>query len=1068
MNNRRKKELHLFSGIFAFLVMVLLPGEVFSEYKVKMTPQAGIDSFQPPRAVYTEGEVLVKFKRPISLPAMRRFASRHTMSFEKSFKTLSRKRGKAYGFLRSALTTREMVRRLRMAPNVEAVSPNYIRNLCQTPNDPAFSELWGLDNTGQTVNGMTGTADADIDAPEAWDMNTGSADVVVAVIDTGIDYTHEDLVGNLWVNTVEAGGTPGVDDDGNGYVDDIYGYDFAGDNDGENDPDPFDTNGHGTHVSGTIAADGDNNISIAGVNWDAQIMALKVGRPNSRLMDSDIIEAIEYAIKMKTDHAVNIVALNASWGGYGFSQLLRDAIEEAGAEGIVFVAAAGNNSYSTDTYPHYPGAYELTSIIAVLATNQNDLFPSFSNYGRTTVDLGAPGDNILSTIPGGGYTPQSGDIFFDDMESGDGNWTHTSNKTDWAIYTGHSYSPGHAWTDSPDGNYQVDTDAYLTAAADIDLSATAGQDVRLGFWARLNLETGWDFLSVEISGDGGVSWESIALLTGEGLDWDLYAYPIPERFRTTRFRFRFYLKTDEIETREGADIDDVGIGIGNGYSTHLAYKSGTSMAAPHVTGAAALMAAQYPSDGMYFLINRILSGVDTLTSLGGRSRTAGRLNLANSIDAGLVLNPFITSQIPDREGLLEGETFALTGIEFGTTEGELFFTNRFGAGVAADINSWSDTAITVTVPPDACKYIKVKRADDAESLLERVTAWTRKRPSLEGRTDAAAVYCNGKIYLMGGDTNGPDVSEGRTATAEVYDPSTDTWAAIAPMPVAKEKHTAAVLNGEIYVIGGYSTGVFAYNPDQNSWSTKADLPENTANLKAVSLDGKIYVTGGYLSGVVNTVYMYDPNLDSWTPKASMNTGRQAHGAVALNGKVYVFAGSDSYTTSQPLRSAEVYDPDTDTWTNISNTPDRVCELSAATDGNTVYLAGGRRGSTQWQSHWVEYDPATDTYYDKLDGIKELFRGKQAAPLVYVPGYGAYSINGYYIVGALDEMMNLRIGPDGIPGDYDGDGNVDGTDLADFVDYYAAGDPEANLNGDDFVDGADIEVFAEEFGSNGSF
>jgi subtilisin family serine protease len=1056
MNNGRGKVCYLFWGIFSFCLMVIVPAEALSDIKANKFPSVGIDSFQPPGAVYKEGEVLVKFKSPVNHRAAKKFASRHKMSFKKSFRTLSRRRGKSYGLLKSALTTREMMRRLKMDPLVEAVSPNYIRKICQTtPNDPLFSELWGLHNT----------ADTDIDAPEAWDINTGSSGVVVAVIDTGIDYTHEELAANLWVNTTEAGGTTGVDDDGNGYVDDIYGYDFAGDDNGANDPYPFDIMGHGTHVSGTIAAEGNNNTSVAGVNWYAQIMALKAGMPSGGLMDSDIIEAIEYGITMKADYGVNIVAMNASWGGYGFSLLLRDAIEEAGAEDIAFVASAGNSDLNTDLYPHYPTAYELTNIIAVAATDQDDQRSGFSNFGRTTVDLGAPGENILSTIPGGGYAPQAGDIFFDDMESGDGNWSHTSNKTDWAISTEQSHSPDHAWSDSPGANYQIDTEAYLTVDSDIDLSGATGQDIRLGFWASLDLEAGWDFLFVEISGDSGANWESIALLTGEGLDWDLYAYPIPERHRTPHFRFRFYLLTDYIYNYDGVHIDDVGIGIGDGYSTNLAYYNGTSMAAPHVTGAVALMAAQYPSEGMYFLINRIFSGVDTLSSMSGRARTDGRLNLAGSIDAGLVLNPLITAGISDREGVQEGDTITLTGIEFGETEGELYFTNEFGVGVAAAVSDWSDTAVTATIPAEAYKYIKVKRADDAESLLEKVSVWTRKKPSLEGRTSAAAVACNGKIYLLGGDTNGPDYGGGRTDSAEVYDTVTDTWTPIASIPVAKEKHTAAVIDGEIYVIGGFSAGVYAYNPDLDSWSTKADLPVNSTNLKAVSLNGNIYVTGGYLSSGVKTVYMYDPLTDAWTQKADMNTGRQAHSAAALNGKIYVFGGSSSYTTSTPLRSAEVYDPATDTWTYISDMPVRVCEMGAATDGSKIYLTGGRYRYEEWKPYWVEYDPGTDTYYYKTSGIKELPRGKQSSPMVYVPGYGVYSINGYYITGELDEVIHQNVGPAKIPGDFYGDGDVDGEDLADFIHYYSTDHSAADLNNDGFVDAGDAETFSGQFGSN---
>ena len=182
----------------------------------------------------------------------------------------------------------------------------------------------------------------------------------------------------------------------------------------------------------------------------------------------------------------------------------------------------------------------------------------------------------------------------------------------------------------------------------------------------------------------------------------------------------------------------------------------------------------------------------------------------------------------------------------------------------------------------------------------------------------------------------------------------------------------------------------------------------------------------------------------------------------------MFAGSSSFTSSTPLRSAEVYDPATDTWTYISDMPIQVCGMGGATDGSKVYLAGGRRGSIRWQPYWVEYDPASDTYYYKLDGIKELLRGKETSPLVYVPAYGLYSINGYYI-GALDEVMSLNIGPVGIQGDFDVDGDVDGSDLAVFAADFGrtdCGSPplcEGDFDGDGDVDGSDLAVFAANFG-----
>ncbi|NBD16586.1 MAG: S8 family serine peptidase [Cyanobacteria bacterium] len=272
-------------------------------------------------------------------------------------------------------------------PAVEYIEPNTTVFTTQTiPNDPSFDQLWGLNNTGQTG----GIPDADIDAPEAWEIQTGN-DVVIGVIDTGVDYTHPDLQNNMWTNPGEIPDN-GLDDDGNGFVDDFYGYDFV-----NNDGDPFDDNDHGTHVSGTIAAEGNNDIGVTGVNWDAQIMSIKFLDEFGSGTTFNAIQAVEYSTMMGVD------LTNNSWGGGGFSQGLSDAIAAAGDAGQLFIAAAGNGSSDTDLFPFYPASYDLDNIISVAATTDADQLAGFSNFGATSVDLGAPGQGILSTVPGNNY-----------------------------------------------------------------------------------------------------------------------------------------------------------------------------------------------------------------------------------------------------------------------------------------------------------------------------------------------------------------------------------------------------------------------------------------------------------------------------------------------------------------------------------------------------------------------------------------------------------------------------------------------------------------------------------------
>jgi subtilisin family serine protease len=277
----------------------------------------------------------------------------------------------------------ELVRRmaeLQATGLFEYVEPDYVVRPNNLPSDAAFGDgrLWGLRNQGQ--NG--GVAGADIDAPAAWQTTTGSSDVIVAVIDTGIRYTHTDLSANMWVNPGEIAGN-GLDDDGNGFIDDIHGINAV-----NGSGDPMDTDGHGSHCAGTIGAVANGGGPHVGVAWNVRLMALKFLDPSG--LTSDAIKCIDYAISKGADIMSN------SWGGGGFSQALADAIERANADGILFVAAAGNSGTDNDQQPHYPSNYANTNVVAVAALDRSDNLASFSCFGATTVDLGAPGVSIFS------------------------------------------------------------------------------------------------------------------------------------------------------------------------------------------------------------------------------------------------------------------------------------------------------------------------------------------------------------------------------------------------------------------------------------------------------------------------------------------------------------------------------------------------------------------------------------------------------------------------------------------------------------------------------------------------
>jgi subtilisin family serine protease len=343
---------------------------------------------------------------------------------------------------------------------VDYAESDFVLYASRTPNDPHFGSgfLWGLHNTGQSV----GRADADIDAPEAWDSLTSAANIIVAVIDTGVRYTHEDLAANMWVNPGETGQdflgfdkrNNLLDDDGNGYLNDVHGINAI-----TGTGVPLDDHGHGTHVSGTIGGVGDNNVGVVGVAWRVQMMALKFLDAVGQGFASDAIECIDYARR----HGAKIIS--ASWGGYDFnSNGLRDAIASTRDAGMLFVAAAANDASDNDTRPLYPASYDLDSIIAVAATTRRDELASFSNFGATTVDLGAPGEDIFSTwnLTDSAYQYLSGTSMATPHAAG-------ACAMVWARYPGESYS-------------QIKN--RVLAGTD-PLSALAGKCVTCG---RLNLQ----------------------------------------------------------------------------------------------------------------------------------------------------------------------------------------------------------------------------------------------------------------------------------------------------------------------------------------------------------------------------------------------------------------------------------------------------------------------------------------------------------------------------------------------------------------------------------------------------
>ena len=356
------------------------------------SPSVGAAAGAAAEAAYVPNELLVKFKEGTSADLKSKALAKIGGSITETILTKAMKNAnKQEGVLvvKANKSTMEAISLISGA-EIEFAEPNYIYNHYAVSNDPYFTNgsLWGMGaNSNQFGCG----------ANTAWGANkTGSSTVYIGIIDEGYMYNHADLAANAGTNPGETAGN-GIDDDGNGLVDDVYGWDFAG-----NNSSVFDGTGddHGTHVAGTIGGVGGNGVGVAGVVWNVKLLNAKfLGSTGGTTANA--IKAVDYFTNLKTSQGLNIVATNNSWGGGGFSQALKDAIDRANNAGILFIAAAGNSATNNDVTASYPSGYTSANIIAVASITSTGALSSFSQYGATTVDIGAPGSGIWSTVPGG-------------------------------------------------------------------------------------------------------------------------------------------------------------------------------------------------------------------------------------------------------------------------------------------------------------------------------------------------------------------------------------------------------------------------------------------------------------------------------------------------------------------------------------------------------------------------------------------------------------------------------------------------------------------------------------------
>lgn len=580
---------------------------------------------------FVAGEVVVRFK-PAADGAER--AAARAVADVTAVRSLELDRAQLVE-VDTGQTVRAAVRELEANRDVAFAEPNWVyRTTATLPDDPGFGQLWGLDNTGQSVLGASGVADSDIDAPEAWDITTGAGTVTVAVVDTGVAYDHPDLAANV-----------------------VPGWDFV-----DNDSDPRDLNGHGTHVAGTVAAVGNNGLGTTGVSWSARIMPLRVLDAAGRGTNAAIADAFAYA----AENGARVV--NASLGGPTASAAIDAAI--SAHPSTLYVTAAGNDAQNNDTTTDYPCNAPFANVVCVAATDQSDGLASFSNYGAETVDLGAPGRNVRSTTAARVDLPATAAT--DSFEAGLAKWVQggaggqfadTSSPTVTAAFPG-ATSGTYVLDDTPTAALYKSGESYwITTAGKVDLTGRVG--CRLRFDRRLDLDQDRDFLDVLTSPDGA-TWTLRDEFTGwTGGGWRTTGVALGSDGAQVfvRFRVRADATQGPDSYYDGVQIDDVAVDcIDTAYdASDYGNLSGTSMASPHVAGAAAVLAAYRPDATLAQLRSWLLDTGDPLPALAGRTATGRRLNLLSAVLASQTAPGVVTAaatRVEQTGAVLEGSVDA--------------------------------------------------------------------------------------------------------------------------------------------------------------------------------------------------------------------------------------------------------------------------------------------------------------------------------------------------------------------------------------------------------------------------
>jgi subtilisin family serine protease len=512
----------------------------------------------------------------------------------------------------------EAVRDLEGRGDVEFVQPDYLYAPEGVPNDSLFNVQWGLNNTGQAVNGHpAGTPDADIDAPEAWDVTTGAASVIVGVVDTGFNTVHPDLSPNIFVNAAEAGGAPNVDDDGNGRKDDVTGFDFVNDDGVVSD----DVERHGSLVASVIGAKGGNGFGVSGVAQSVRVLPLQAVTPLGGISSAAAVAAVSYAQSM----GARIV--NMSFGDYAAAPNPALTAAMDAAPNILFTTSAGNETKDNDAEAHWPSNLSATrgNVVATANTTNVDALAGSSSFGATTVDFAAPGNDIAGVTVG----TDAGTRYSENFDGALSGWDLGGT---WAVTPERFVSGPNSLADSPGGaNYTNNSDTTATSASFVLPTDMTFCDIL--HQRRRRLEVNGDFYSVEVLRNGAEPGIPIEKLDADTAGDFASGSPGFGRQGATSARIRFRLKSNGSVVADGVHVDNVDVRCGPTTAAVYRFAGGTSFASPVTAGVAALMLSANSSLSPSTLKSTLRSTSDAVPALAGKVVANGRLNANAAVRA---------------------------------------------------------------------------------------------------------------------------------------------------------------------------------------------------------------------------------------------------------------------------------------------------------------------------------------------------------------------------------------------------------------------------------------------------